>query len=79
MNGFCHNGTGNIGAACYALAEAEKDFTAALKKIQERYESIINGLNLTLSLNRTAFATMEPVISEPPLEKVFTLPSSFDP
>ncbi len=37
---------------CYALAEAEQDFTAALKKIQDRYESIINGLNLTLSLNK---------------------------
>ena len=36
---------------CYALAEEEKDFSAALKKIQERYNSIINGLNLTLSLD----------------------------
>ena len=37
---------------CYALAEAEENFKAALKKIQERYDSIINGLNLTLSLNK---------------------------
>lgn len=36
---------------CYALAEEEKDFSASLKKIQERYNSIINGLNLNLSLN----------------------------
>lgn len=36
---------------CYALAEEDKDFSAALKKIQERYNSIINGLNLTLSLD----------------------------
>jgi len=36
---------------CYALAEAEKDFSASLKKIQERYNSIINGLNLNLSLD----------------------------
>ena len=37
---------------CYAMAEAEENFASALKKIQERYESIINGLNLTLSLNK---------------------------
>lgn len=36
--------------SCYALAEAEEDFKGALKKIKERYNSIINGLNLTLSL-----------------------------
>ena len=37
---------------CYALAEAEENFTSLLKKIQERYDSIINGLNLNFSLNR---------------------------
>ena len=37
--------------ACYDLAEAEKDFTKELKKIKERYESIINGLHLNLSLD----------------------------
>ena len=36
--------------SCYALAEAEEDFKGALKKIKERYNSIINGLNLALSL-----------------------------
>lgn len=36
---------------CYAMAEAEENFSSALKKIQERYDAIINGLNLTLSLN----------------------------
>ena len=36
--------------SCYALAEAEEDFKGALKKIKERYNSIINGLNRTLSL-----------------------------
>ena len=36
--------------SCYALAEAEEDFKGALKKIKERYNSMINGLNLTLSL-----------------------------
>ena len=36
--------------SCYALAEAEEDYTGSLKKIKERYNSIINGLNLTLSL-----------------------------
>ena len=37
---------------CYELAEAEENFTSLLKKIQERYDSIINGLNLNFSLNR---------------------------
>ena len=37
--------------ACYALAEADEDFKGALKKIKERYNSIINGLNLNLSLD----------------------------
>lgn len=37
--------------ACYALAEEEADFKGALKKIKERYNSIINGLNLNLSLD----------------------------
>lgn len=44
--------------SCYALAEAEEDFKGALKKIKERYNSIINGLNLTLSLE-DAFRTIE--------------------
>lgn len=37
---------------CYALAEAEENFSTALRKIRERYEAIINGLNLNLSLNK---------------------------
>ena len=36
--------------ACYALAEADKDFRISLMKIKERYDSIINGLHLKLSL-----------------------------
>lgn len=36
--------------ACYALAEAGEDFRVALMKIKDRYDSIINGLQLTLSL-----------------------------
>lgn len=36
--------------ACYALAEEEQDFEKELKKIGERYDAIINGLNLKLSL-----------------------------
>lgn len=35
---------------CYALAEEDKDFRVQLKKIKERYDSIINGLSLKLSL-----------------------------
>lgn len=37
---------------CYALAEEKKDFSVALKKIQERYNSIIQGLGLNLSLDQ---------------------------
>ena len=37
---------------CYALAEAGEDFKPLLKKIRERYDSIINGLNLNFSLNK---------------------------
>ncbi len=37
--------------ACYALAEADKPFDKELKKIRERYESIINGLHLNLTLD----------------------------
>ena len=36
--------------ACYALAEEEKDFRVQLMKIKDRYDSIINGLQLKLSL-----------------------------
>lgn len=36
--------------ACYDLAEKEEDFRVQLRKIKERYDSIINGLNLKLSL-----------------------------
>jgi len=37
--------------ACYALAEADEDFKSNLKKIKERYDSIIGGLNLKLDLS----------------------------
>lgn len=36
--------------ACYGLAEADEDFRIPLMKIKDRYDSIINGLNLRLSL-----------------------------
>ncbi|MGN0484062.1 MAG: aspartate kinase [Lachnospiraceae bacterium] len=36
--------------ACYDLVEKEQDFGVQLRKIKERYNSIINGLNLKLSL-----------------------------
>ena len=44
--------------ACYAAAEADEDFSSQLKKIKERYSSIINGLNLNLSLD-SQFKTIE--------------------
>lgn len=49
--------------ACYALAEEEKSFGKELKKIKERYESIINGLHLKLSLDEE-FAVIEKQFQE---------------
>ena len=37
--------------ACYALAEEGRDFKAELKAIRERYQEIIDGLQLQLSLD----------------------------
>ncbi|MCI5492678.1 MAG: aspartate kinase [Lachnospiraceae bacterium] len=36
--------------ACYAQAEQDEDFRVSLMKIKDRYDTIINGLNLKLSL-----------------------------
>ncbi len=36
--------------ACYELVEADEDFRIPLMKIKDRYDTIINGLNLRLSL-----------------------------
>lgn len=36
--------------ACYKEAEAEEDFKLSLRKIKSRFDSIINGLNLKISL-----------------------------
>ena len=44
--------------ACYDLADQDLEFKAELKKIKERYTSIINGLNLNLSLD-AEFKTIE--------------------
>ncbi|MCR5031744.1 MAG: aspartate kinase [Lachnospiraceae bacterium] len=44
--------------ACYALAEADKDFSAALQKIRARYDEIIKGLGLKLNLD-SEFKTIE--------------------
>ncbi len=44
--------------ACYALAEEGKDFSKALENIKARYDEIINGLNLKLSL-KDEFKTIE--------------------
>ena len=43
---------------CYALAEADKDFSKELKAIRERYQEIIDGLKLKLSLEEE-FKTIE--------------------
>ncbi len=44
--------------ACYALAEEGKDFAKELKAIKARYEEIIKGLKLDLSLD-SEFKTIE--------------------
>lgn len=44
--------------ACYALAEADKNFDAELKAIAARYQEIIDGLKLDLSLAEE-FKTIE--------------------
>jgi len=43
---------------CYALAEQDMDFSKELQAIRERYEEIINGLKLELSLD-DEFKTIE--------------------
>ncbi len=44
--------------ACYDLAEHGKDFKAQLEEIKQRYEEIINGLKLNMSLDEE-FKTIE--------------------
>lgn len=44
--------------ACYALAEEGKDFSESLSKIKDRYQEIIDGLGLTISLEKE-FQTIE--------------------
>lgn len=43
---------------CYALAAEDKDFSRELGLIRERYEEIIDGLSLKLSLDQE-FAVIE--------------------
>ena len=43
---------------CYGIAKAGKEFSGKLGKIRDRYDSIIKGLDLKLSLNE-AFKTIE--------------------
>lgn len=43
---------------CYALAEQDEDFSENLHQIEERYQEIIDGLSLTLSLE-DEFAVIE--------------------
>ncbi|MBD5527780.1 MAG: aspartate kinase [Lachnospiraceae bacterium] len=48
---------------CYALADADQDFSAELKAIKARYQEIINGLGLSLSLEEE-FAVIEKQFKE---------------
>lgn len=53
--------------ACYALAASGEEFRVQLMKIKERYDSIINGLNLKMSLDeefRTISANFKAKIGE---------------
>ncbi|MDE6517976.1 MAG: aspartate kinase, partial [Acetatifactor sp.] len=43
---------------CYALADADQEFSAELRAIKERYQEIIEGLELSLSLEEE-FALIE--------------------
>ena len=43
---------------CYAAAEAGEDFKPMLRKIKDRFDTIINGLNLKTSLE-DQFRTIE--------------------
>ncbi len=45
--------------ACYDLAESDQDFTKELKQIKERYQEIIEGLKLELSLEEEFKAVEE--------------------
>lgn len=48
---------------CYELAEQEKNFSKELKQIEERYQEIIDGLKLSLSL-KEEFKTIEKNVKE---------------
>ena len=41
--------------ACYDLAENDQDFKVMLRKIKDRYDSIINGLHLKLALDEDVY------------------------
>ena len=60
--------------SCYHLAEEGQDYAGELKEIEARYQEIIDGLNLELSLDKEL-----KVMSEPPREKVLILPSGIAP
>lgn len=49
--------------SCYALADADQDFSAELQAIKVRYQEIIEGLELSLSLEEE-FATIERMFRE---------------
>ncbi|MCQ2508747.1 MAG: aspartate kinase [Dorea sp.] len=48
---------------CYAMAEADEDFSIALDKIKARYQEIIDGLGLDFSLEQD-FITIEQMFKE---------------
>lgn len=51
--------------SCHRLAASGKDISALLKEIRERYEDIINGLELSLSLDKEFELMAEKIPKEP--------------
>ncbi len=50
---------------CYDMAEREEDFGALLRKIQDRYQEIIQGLGLNLSLDEEFRTIVETLKKKP--------------
>ena len=50
---------------CYALAEQDEDFSENLHQIEERYQEIIDGLSLTLSLKTSLLSSKKTSVLMP--------------
>ena len=59
--------------ACYDLVEKDEDFRVMLMKIKDRYDTIINGLNLKLSLEEEFKKISENFKNKAPVPRNITL------